>query len=84
MSVDKVEAMLKSLRLGDHCAAFQIEALDGVLLAMLDEPALAEFGLYRDTIWTWVYNRKYDIVFVEVIVAEAEPDSEDWKLGAIV
>jgi len=55
MSVDKVEAMLKSLRLGDHCAAFQIEALDGVLLAMLDEPALAELGaeshLARKTIW---------------------------------
>jgi len=47
--------MLKSLRLGDHCAAFQIEALDGVLLAMLDEPALAELGaeshLARKTIW---------------------------------
>ena len=65
--------MLKSIGLGDHCAAFEKKAVDGVLLAMLDEPALAELGLEshldRKMILAWVYKRKNDAV-VGVVVAD--------------
>jgi len=57
MSVGDVGVMLKSIGLGDHCAAFEKKAVDGVLLAMLDEPTLAELGvesrLDRKMILAW-------------------------------
>ena len=72
MSVGDVSAMLKSIGLGDHCAAFEKKVVDGVLLAMLDEPSLAELGveshLDRKKILAWVYKRNNDTV-VGVVVA---------------
>ena len=57
MSIGDVSAMLNSIGLGDHCAAFEKKAVDGVILAMLDETALTELGvesrLDRKMILAW-------------------------------